>query len=267
MTGASTGIGQAAARELARLGFRVFGGVRSEADAEAARRIGLSPVRLDVTDEPQVQRVRQRLEDESDGRVDVLVNNAGIGVAGPLESVEVEALRRQLDVNLLGVHRMVRALAPMLIAAGGRIVNISSISGRIGYPYLGAYAASKHALEGYSDALRRELSPHGVRVVVVQPGVIDTPIWGKSALSAEQVAALPERYRREAGRVLSGLDRTGLRAPSPERVARVIGRAATAARPRARYALPLGTRIQARLVPLVPEALIDWAADRALGRR
>src|SRR5689334_6739039 len=169
VTGASTGIGRATALELARRGATVYAGVR---DPAAVDGLGLTPVELDVTDAEQVAALSTRLE-----RLDGLVNNAGIAVTGPLEHLPLDEVRRQLEVNALGQLAVTQACLPALRAARGRIVNMSSISGRVAFPMFGPYAASKFALEAFSDSLRRELRGSGVDVVVIEPGGVTTPIW------------------------------------------------------------------------------------------
>ena len=171
VTGASTGIGRACATHLAGLGFHVLAGVRDPADAPD----GLEPLLLDVTSESDVAAAAERVG----GELHALVNNAGIAISGPVEIVPVEEWRRLMEVNLLGQVAVTRALLPAILRARGRVVNMSSISGRVANPLFGPYAASKFALEAVSDALRREVGPHGVRVVSVEPGGIATPIWGK----------------------------------------------------------------------------------------
>ena len=264
VTGASTGIGAAAAAALQRAGFVVFASVRTDPDEEAVAERGHRPVRLDVTSDADVTRARDIVAAE--GRLDVLVNNAGIAIAAPVETLAPADLAHQLDVNVVGVHRVTHAFLPALIAARGRIVMISSVSGRIGVPFLSAYAASKHGLEGYADALRREMRPHGVTVVLVEPGQVATPIWEKSTPSDEEIAELPDRYRDRAVAIAAGARQGAAHGIAPEQVADVIVTAATSRRPRARYALPLRDRVLARLVPLLPESLTDRLIDRELER-
>lgn len=264
VTGASTGIGAATAAALRRAGYVVRAGVRTPEDEAAATRRGHRPVRLDVTSDSDVARAREVITGE--GPLDLLVNNAGIAVAAPVETLAPADLAHQLDVNVVGVHRVTQAFLPALIAARGRVVMVSSISGRVGVPFLSAYAASKHALEGYTDSLRREMRPHGVAVVLVEPGQVATPIWEKSTPSDEEVAALPDRYRARAATIAAGARRGAVDGIPPEQVADVIVAAATSSRPRARYALPLRDRVLARLLPVLPESLTDRLVDRELER-
>jgi NAD(P)-dependent dehydrogenase (short-subunit alcohol dehydrogenase family) len=178
VTGASTGIGLACARLLAGRGFQVFAGVRKEADAEALRSeaASLHPVQLDVTDSEGIAEAARTVREAAGPGLAGLVNSAGVAVTGPLEYLPVDELRTQLEVNLVGQVAVLQAFLPALRLSRGRIVNISSIGGRVALPLAGPYAASKFALEAVSDSLRRELAPWGVRVAVVEPGGVRTPV-------------------------------------------------------------------------------------------
>ncbi len=181
VTGASTGIGRATGLYLQARGFRVFASVRRETDA--ADLSGATPVLLDVENAESIRAAADAVGAAlEDGALQGLVNNAGIAVSGPLEFLEMSDLRHQFEVNLFGQVAVTRAFLPLLRRAkNGRIVNMSSISGRITAPLLGPYSMSKFALEAFSDALRRELSPFGLSVSVVEPGAIKTPIWDKAS--------------------------------------------------------------------------------------
>lgn len=266
VTGASSGIGRATARALAAVGLTVHAGVRRDEDADAVAAEGLVPLRLDVTDVASVEAAVAEVLAASDGRVAVLVNNAGIAVPNPIEALSDEDLARQLDVNVLGVHRVTRRLLPAIIEARGRIVQISSISGRVAAPFLGAYATSKFALEGYSDALRREVAEFGVHVALVTPGQVATPIWEKSIPDADAIDALPPRYRVRAGALMRSAAESGPKGLAPEEIAAAVVHAATATRPRARYALPAQDRIIGRILPVMPEALADRLVRREIDR-
>ena len=174
ITGASTGIGAACALALDKLDFRVFAGVRKRADGEALQAQAsakLTPVELDITNSNEIAAALKTIAGEvGDAGLTGLVNNAGIGVVGPLEIVSLDELRRQFEVNVIGLIAVTQALLPLLRKARGRVVNMSSIAGRAAMPYMGPYAASKHALEALSDALRIELQHTGVRVSVIEPG-------------------------------------------------------------------------------------------------
>lgn len=276
ITGASKGIGRATALHLDALGFRVLAGVRSEDDAAALRSEGserLEPVFLDVTDEESVTVAAETTRRSAPGGLAGLVNNAGMVVAGPLELLPPEAIRRQLDVNAVGPVAVAQAMLPLLRAGAGgearpvpgRIVNVSSANGRVATPWAGAYAASKFALEALSDALRMELRPWGIPVSVVQPGAIDTPIWRRSFERAVRNldGVAPER-KELYGRTLEKLERRQGRGPShaipAERVARVIARALTARRPKTRYLVGREAWLAAAVAPLP-----DRLRDRILG--
>jgi NAD(P)-dependent dehydrogenase (short-subunit alcohol dehydrogenase family) len=268
VTGASTGIGRATALYLAARGFRVFASVRKEKDA--AELPDASPVVLDVTDADSIRAasevVSRALGDEA---LVGLVNNAGIAVSGPLEFLEMSEIRRQFDVNLFGQIAMTQAFLPLLRRARrGRIVNMSSISGRIAAPLLGPYTMSKFALEAFSDALRRELEPFGISVSVVEPGVIKTPIWDKGVDSSkERVARMPEKALELYGRRIEHLRKraqemseSGIPA---EEVAKAVHHALVSKRPRTRYLVGADAKMAARLAWLLP----DRALDRLMRRR
>ena len=181
VTGASSGIGEACAERLVRGGWRVVAGVRTPGAAPA----GTEEVLLDVTDPDQIAAAADRVGADADG----LVNNAGMAVAAPLELLPLDELRRQLEVNVVGQIAVTQALLPALRNARGRVVLIGSIGGRSALPFLGAYAASKFALEAVSDALRLELRPFGIEVSIVEPGTIATAIWARGGETANQIAA------------------------------------------------------------------------------
>lgn len=275
VTGASKGIGRSCAVELDRRGFRVLAGVRQPADGEALREASdgrILPVTLDLTDANQVA-AAGRLVTEQTGPQGLwgLVNNAGAAYAGPLEHLPVDALRDQLEVNLVGTVAITQACLPALRRARGRIVNVSSVNGRIASPFNGAYAASKFALEAASDALRRELrrAQSGIEVIVVQPGAVQTPIW---STSKERALVIAERYTAEAQthypRLVDALRRSGMppHAVPPERVARVVHRALTARRPRTRYRVGWDARAGVLIAWLLPDRWVD-ALLTARGRR
>jgi NAD(P)-dependent dehydrogenase (short-subunit alcohol dehydrogenase family) len=263
VTGASRGIGRACVRELARAGFGVIAGVRNEDDGRALRAVrglAVSPVLLDVTRPEQIAAAADFVR-EATGEAGLagLVNNAGIVVAGPIEFLPPDALREQLEVNLVGLVGLTQALLPALRRARGRIVNISSVNGRLATPFTGAYAASKFALEAVSDALRRELDG-AVDVIVIQPGSFRTDVWATSRERAMRIAAgYPPACRQYYGRALDAMARIGVpaRAGDPAAVGRVVVRALTARRPRARYAVGLDSRLGLLLAALMPTRWLD----------
>jgi NAD(P)-dependent dehydrogenase (short-subunit alcohol dehydrogenase family) len=254
VTGASTGIGRACATHLTGLGFHVLAGVRRDADAQALAALGAEPLKLDVTQPKDIAAATER----AGGDLAALVNNAGIAITGPVESVPIDEWRRQLEVNLLGQVAVTRALLPAILHARGRIVNISSIGGRVAGPLFGPYSASKFGLEAMTDALRREIAPHGVKVVSVEPGGIATPIWEKGLNRAgEAMRDMTDDARRRYAGVIAAirqeaerLSREGL---PPSAVAEVVGRALTAPRPRTRYVVGREARVQATLARILPD--------------
>lgn len=271
ITGASTGIGEACAVLLDGRGYRVFAGVHRDEDGAALRAKAserLTPVLLDVTDEASVAAAAEvvRAALGEDGLAG-LVNNAGIAVAAPLEFIPLDALRQQLEVNVIGQVAVTKAFLPLLRVGCGRIVNISSVGGLIASPFFGPYSASKFALEALSDALRGELRPWGLRVVLVEPGAIATPIWEKSLAAADRlIARLPSRAIEYYGKVIptirSQARASGKAGVAPEVVARVVHRALTARRPKTRYLVGKG----ARIIPLIA-ALPDRTRDALLARQ
>jgi NAD(P)-dependent dehydrogenase (short-subunit alcohol dehydrogenase family) len=270
ITGVSTGIGHASASELSRRGWRVFGSVRSQADAERLKlELGdaFVPLVFDVTDEAAV-RAAAALVDAATAGAGLLgvVNNAGISDPGPLSVLDPQVVRRHFEVNVIGVLHVVQAFLPLLRRAKGndsrpgRIVNISSVSGRIAYPFMGAYAASKHALEALSDSLRRELLIYGVDVVVIQPASIDTPIWDK----AQHISSAFENTDYAA--ILRGVDlqHTRKTALPVSSVTRRIVEALESRRPKARYVVPDRVLKYWILPRLLPDRVLDRIIDRML---
>jgi len=266
VTGASSGIGEACALRLDGLGFRVFAGVRRQQDSDALRRKAserLAPVMLDVTDPLSAQSASDSVAAATGGvRLAGLVNNAGTDVAAPLEFLPLGELRRQLEVNVVGQIAVTQSFLPLLHQGSGRIVNIGSVSGRIASPLLGTYTASKFAMEGLTDTLRRELSLWGVAVSIVEPGRIATPIWQKSLKVADELlGALPRRALELYGPAIEEMQRGALEAARwgapPEKVARAVEHALTAKRPRTRYPVGPDARLGALLVRLLPDPVLD----------
>ena len=265
VTGASTGIGRCCALELDRLGFTVFGGVRDQAAAERLRSDGsarLETVRLDITDAKQIESAVARLEDQHrDRRFAGVVANAGITVNGPLEFLPPDEVRRQLEVNVVGQLAVLQPLIALLRRDRGRIVLVGSVSGFSTLPFLGPYSMSKHALEAMADALRLELASWGVRVSLLQPGAIRTPIFDKGRRqAAEVVAQATERHRELYAAHQDALLRLVAEhekaAAPPEVVARAVVHALTARRPRARYLMGGNARVQ-KLLSRLPDRWRD----------
>jgi NAD(P)-dependent dehydrogenase (short-subunit alcohol dehydrogenase family) len=266
VTGASSGIGAAIARELVVRGFRVFGTIRRPEDEAALADAGAASIRMDVTDTASIAAARAAIERALAGRPLVaLVNNAGIPSAGPLELVPLAELRRVLEVNLIGVVAVIQAFLPLLKASRGRIVNISSLAGRTALPFLGPYAASKFGLEAISDSLRRELSPFGVCVVVIEPGNIQSKIWDKvEAMDLGPYRGTP--YERVLERFRTEALRGGRRAPPATIVARAAWRALSDRRPPTRIVVSAHSWIEGLIVRM-PDRILDWVIRRMVWKK
>ena len=280
VTGVSTGIGRAIASVMAGAGWRVFGSVRRQVDAAPLQaQLGESfvPLLFDVEDDAAVNAASAEVRARLDGRtLDGLVNNAGVALSGPLLVQSVADFRRQIEVNLVGMFAVTRAFAPLLGAepgrtprgagAGGRIVNMSSVGGRIGPPFLGAYAAAKHGVEGFSESLRRELLLVGIDVIIVAPGSVATPTWDKAeaAPSDHLAGTIWERPFRAFRDTMISNGRHGL---APERIGEVVRTALTAPRPRTRYA-PVPGRLLNWVAPTrLPSRVVDRLIGGQLGLR
>ncbi|MGD0020875.1 MAG: SDR family oxidoreductase [Smithellaceae bacterium] len=257
VTGANSGIGQAMAEYLVSQGFHVYAGARNTVDLENLRKNpNITPVKLDVTNAEDIIEVKKIIEQNAVGLFG-LVNNAGITKAGPLMDVSVEDLRAQFEVNLFGVHQITQALFPLLLQAKGRIVMMSSDSGFFATPFVGPYCSSKFALEGYSDSLRREIIPYGVKVILIEPGRIKTPIWdkGEKILKSEKHArsifwkeakAIGE-YAIQKGKT-SGLP--------PIAVAKTVYHALTVVNPKLRYIVAENS-FEYKLMKILPAWYVD----------
>jgi NAD(P)-dependent dehydrogenase (short-subunit alcohol dehydrogenase family) len=266
VTGASTGIGESTALRLDREGFRVFAGVRKEADGDRLRQRGSERLRvlhpLDVTDAEQIADAVRVVEQELAGTpLSGIVNNAGIALGGPLETIPIEDLRRQLEVNAVAPVAVAQAFLPALRAGGGRIVNISSIGGRVAQPFVGPYVASKFAVEGITDVLRLELRGWGIDVVAIEPGTISTPIWDKGSSQVDEglermTPAQRELYGARLAKMEKVLAKQNERGAPPEKVADAVLEALTARRPKPRY-LVGDARLLLALKTLLPTALMD----------
>ena len=276
VTGTSTGIGLATVEALVERNLGVFPSVRAAADAERLKqRFGdrVDPVLLDVTDRESIETAARYVDGKLNGNTLYgLVNNAGIAVGGPLLHQPVDDFRRQMDINLTGVLETVQVFAPLLGAdparkgSPGRIVNVSSVAGKLASPFLGGYAASKHGLEALSGALRRELMLHGIDVIIVAPGAVSTPIWDK-ADSADQEPYLGTPYSdivKRFQRYMVDRGREGM--PAAE-IANVISTALTAPRPKHRYAPVKGKFANWTLPRLLPARTLDRLIGKRLGLR
>jgi NAD(P)-dependent dehydrogenase (short-subunit alcohol dehydrogenase family) len=274
ITGVSTGIGEAAARSLVGAGYHVFGSVRRVSDAESlSRDLGgaFTPLVFDVTDPGAVRDGAAAVKAALGNRaLTTLVNNAGIAVAGPLLHLPLEDFRRQMEVNLTGVLTVTQAFGPLLCEPGPdirtprRILNISSVAGRTGNPFMGPYSASKFALEGLSQSLRRELLPFGVDVIVIAPGAVQTPIWKKGEeIDLSAYGSTP--YRAPLERLKAYMIRSSRSGLPAERLGALIAHAATTRRPRPRYSVtpdPVRTFLMEHVLP---KRVLDRIIGRALG--
>ena len=274
ITGASTGIGAACALGLDRLGWRVFAGVRRAADGAALQRQAsplFTSVAIDVTDAASIAGAARTVAAVvGDAGLAGLVNNAGIAVPGPLEFLPIDDLRRQLEINVVGQIAVTQAMLPMLRAARGRIVNMGSIGGRMATPFVGAYGASKFALEALTDVLRVELRPWGIHVSIIEPGAIATPIWQKSTQEANRLqSGLPPEAARLYGKALEavrkGAARSEREAISPDAVVAAVVHALSSPTPRTRYVVGKRARMQAAIARWLPDRARDRLITRFLG--
>ncbi len=274
VTGVSTGIGRGAVTVLAGQGWHVFGSVRTAADARAlGQELGdrFTPLVFDVEDDAAIAAAAGLVRGRLGGRtLDGLVNNAGSSFSDPLLVQSVADFRRQVGINLVGMFAVTRAFAPLLGAdpalAGpkGRIVNISSVGGRMGPPFLGAYAASKHGVEGFSESLRRELQLVGVDVVIVAPGSVATAIWDKTeAMPLDHVAGTvwDKPYRA----FIAWMVENGRKGLTPEQVGAVIATALTTPKPKVRYEAVKGRFANATLPSLLPRRAVDRLMGKQIG--
>jgi NAD(P)-dependent dehydrogenase (short-subunit alcohol dehydrogenase family) len=273
VTGASSGIGRATALRLDGAGWRVFAGVRRDADADSLREAGserLSPLILDIVDADQIAAAAETIAAAlGGGGLDGLVNNAGIGVPGPLETLPMEDFRRQVEVNMFGHVAVTKAMLPLVRRAPGRIVFISSIGGRIAFPLNGAYHVAKFGIEAAGDVFRQELRSAGISVSIVEPGSIKTPIWERSDREIDALLERAPETERLYGRQVAAIRRIsrklGERGIPPERVAATVEHALTAGRPRARYLVGIDTKLQVRAKIVTPARVWDRIVARMIG--
>jgi NAD(P)-dependent dehydrogenase (short-subunit alcohol dehydrogenase family) len=293
ITGASTGIGRAIAIDLHRRGWSVLAGVRRDSDGDTlveAAGPGLTPLQLDVTSADDLSAAFPLAQEFcGDDGLHALINNAGIVVPGPLEFLPLDGFRTQLEVNTTGALAATQTFLPLMREAVGkapsnqgqanasaphqpRILMVSSISGRVGTPLVGAYNASKFAMEGMSDAMRRELLPHGIDVVLIEPGAIATPIWQRSSDRADRMQEkFPPQFHQIYGPFLDGMRRNlpkvQKRAIPAQRVADVVATALQKRKPKARYLVGTDAKIGAWLNRLLPTRLFDrlitWDATKS----
>jgi NAD(P)-dependent dehydrogenase (short-subunit alcohol dehydrogenase family) len=273
VTGASTGIGNACALHLDRLGFRVFAGVRREEDAERLRGSAserLTPVTIDVTD---VESIRAAADGVATALAAEplagLVNNAGIAVSGPVEYLPIAEIRKQLEVNFVGQVAVTQAFLPLLRRSRGRIVNIGSVGGEVALPFLSPYAASKHAIEGFSDSLRREVEPLGVKVAVVRPGAVQSSIWERGNAAADELLSnIPPEALEVYGDAVRGVraaaDQRAQEAIPAQAVADVVEHALTSEKPKTRYVVGRTGKVMVALERWLPDRVFDRVIARAM---
>lgn len=271
ITGASAGIGRHAALHLARLGHRVIATARrlpplDDLAVEAAG-LPLETLMLDVTSPESIEAARAEVDRRTGGRgVDVLINNAGFGQFGPLELVGDAELRRQFETNVFGLLAVTRAFVPRMRERGsGRVVNVSSIGGRLTFPFAGAYHASKYAVEAMSDALRKELGLFGIEVVLIEPGPVQTEFAGTAVRSVDAMREDYGPYGMMFDRIEMVRKQSDLISVGPEETSRAIQRAVQARRPRARYVVPGRMSLLLLFFAMLPARLADWVMLRSLG--
>ena len=270
VTGASTGIGAATARELAGRGFHVLAGIRRGADAEALQATNLEPVALDITNEAEIAALVKRITDDPEQRpLRALVNNAGIGANAPVEVLPLPEWRRLFEVNFFGHVAMTQALLPALIENRGTVVNISSVGGKMAMATYGPYASTKFALEAVSDSLRREVEPLGVKVVVVEPGAIVSEMSGRVGVTAERMtsemtAEQRGRYSTLIQAVVSQAEAAIAKGLPAESAGRVIADAITSKRPHTRYTVSREAAIIVRLARFLSDRRLDSLLARSL---
>jgi NAD(P)-dependent dehydrogenase (short-subunit alcohol dehydrogenase family) len=273
ITGSSTGIGEACALHLDRLGHQVYAGVRRESDGDRLRAKAsdrMTPVIVDVTDEASIDAAAKRVESEV-GRLDGLVNNAGVGRGGPIEFLDLDEWKDQFEVNVFGQVAVTKKMLPLVRKSpAGRIVFISSIGGKVSTQSLGPYNSSKHAIEAIGDALRQELHPWGIGVSLVEPGAIRTEIWAKASETVEKLereypAEARELYARHIEGVKKGLEFQTKNAAPAEKVAKAVEHALLASRPRTRYLVGRDARLMAVMRSLLPDRALDAMVRRVSG--
>jgi NAD(P)-dependent dehydrogenase (short-subunit alcohol dehydrogenase family) len=270
VTGAARGIGRSITEHLASRGWDVVAGVRTEADAAAitaANPRQISAVMLDVTNDAHLA----GLADSLPARLDGIVNNAGIVVAGAMESVNTDDWRKQLEINVIGQLAVTRVALPRLRDSRGRVVFISSVNGRLSMPMIGAYAASKFALEAAADAMRMELRPWHIPVVIVEPAQTDTDMWrtADTAVAETEAAMTPEHrtlYARHIAGFKKSIPLSRRMAVDPAKVSRIVEVALTARRPRARYVVGVGPKAQVALMTNLPAGVRDRILRKVAGQ-
>lgn len=273
ITGASTGIGRATALHLASKGLRVLAGVRKPSDGESLVAEGgqrVEPILIDVADSESVARAAGELDERlGSSRLLGLVNNAGIAIGGPQEFLPLAEWRRQLEVNVLGLVDTTQKVLPLLLRDRGRVINVSSIGGRVATPLMGPYGASKFAVEAITDSLRMELRAFGVWAACVQPGAIKTEIWTKGDTQIQAYeSSMPVDARERYAPLTAAMKRFTVRGATqgvpPVRVARAIEHALLAKRPRTRYVVGPDAKMLTFLRWLLPDRALEWLMTKMM---
>ena len=268
ITGTSSGIGEACVHALADEGWRVFAGVHHEADAPRTDAAGVTTLALDVTSEASIAAAAARIEQETGGRLDALVNNAGIPGAGPVETVPVETFRAVIETNLIGQFAVTQAFLPQLRASGGRIVFVSSLGGRVAFPYASPYHASKFGLEALAESLRAEMVKFDVSVSLVEPASMATEIWAKGQASLDEARErMTTEQRAIYGEALAGFHEQLVSqedSEDPAKVAVKVVEALSARSPSERYPVGRGARTVTALQGLIPDPIFDRIKQRLL---
>lgn len=257
VTGASSGIGKTTAEYFAARGYQVFGTSRQPASTDAA----VEMVQLDVTDEQSVVRCVEQVVAKA-GQIDILINNAGMALQGSFEDASDAEIKHQFEVNVFGVVRMIKAVLPhMRKQQSGRIINFSSIVGYAAIPFLSYYSSSKYAIEGISEALYHEVLPHGIKLSIIQPGVVKTDFFNNGLTSSDTIAD----YRPDAQQLGTSLNKKIDKGIAVEKVARVTFKAATCRSPKRRYTVGPDAVMVAILRPFVPEFIFSLIWHREFG--
>lgn len=273
VSGASTGIGRACALDLDKKGWRVFAGYRKDVDAESLKQNAsehLTPVRLDVAESHSIAEAMGGVQTIiGDYGLDALINNAGVAVGGPVEFVSRDQWRQQFEINFFGAIELTQHCLPMLRKTQGRIVNVSSIAGRSSMPFTAPYCSSKYALEALSDSLRLELRQWGIQVALIEPGAIETPIWGKATeqtqqMETESASPVMGLYGRALAQFNQVLNNAAKRAAPVERVVQAVWSALNDEPPRARYVVGQDARMRL-ILKLFPTRFQDWILAKNLG--
>jgi len=269
VTGTSTGIGNATAKELASRGFYVLAGVRREIDADSIRGRNIEPVILDITNEAHIAHLVRRIKEDPEKRpLRALVNNAAIEINAPVEVLPLSEWRRQFEVNVFGQVAMIQAVLPALVESHGTIVNISSIGGKAAMAGYGPYASTKFALEGLSDALRRELEPFGVKVIVIEPGGVVSPMSAQVRIKAEKITheMTPEHRSRYGGlmHAMVSLAESYIKDAVPaEKAGQIIADTLVTKRPRTRYTIGRDAAMVRFLNWILPDSMLDKILERS----